>query len=143
MIIPDLNLLIYAYDSSSPWHGPARAWWVERLSGTETVGLSWLVALGFVRIWTNARVFRNPMPVEVACGHVESWLARPMVEFIDPGPRHAGLVFGFLRKEGAAANLTTDAHLAALAVEQDAVVHTADIDFHRFPDVRFVNPLSA
>jgi len=141
MIIPDLNLLIYAYDSSSQWHEAARAWWIERLSGTETIGLPWLVALGFVRIWTNSRVFRNPMSVEVACGHVESWLSRPMVEFINPGPRHATLVFGFLRAEGAAANLTMDAHLAALAVERDAVVHTTDINFHRFPGIRFVNPV--
>jgi toxin-antitoxin system PIN domain toxin len=141
MIIPDLNLLIYAYDSSSSRHGAARAWWIGRLSGTETIGLSWLVALGFVRIWTNPRVFRNPMSVELACRHVETWISRPMVEFIHPGPRHASLVFGFLRAEGAAANLTIDAHLAALALEHNAVVHTADIDFHRFSAVRFVNPI--
>ena len=140
-IIPDLNLLVYAYDSSSQWHQAARAWWKERLSGSETIGLSLVVALGFVRLWTNPRVFRNPMSVDLACGHVESRLPRPMVELVHPGRRHTKLVFGFLRAEGAAATLTTDAHLAALAVEQNATVHTTDLDFHRFSGVRFLNPL--
>ena len=142
MIIPDINLLVYAYDTSSPSHTLARNWWIERLSGSETVGLAWIVALGFVRIWTNSKVFRNPMPVDLACRHVESWLKRPMVELLHPGPKHASLVFGLLRAEGSGGNLTTDAHLAALAIEHNAVLHTADLDFLRFPGVRALNPLT-
>lgn len=141
MIVPDLNLLVYAYDASSPFYGSARGWWIECLSGTENVGISWIVALGFVRLWTSPRVFSNPMPVDLATRHVESWFSRPMVRVLNPGPRHAELVFGFLRAEGRGGNLTTAAHLAALAREANAIIHTADTDFVRFDGVRFLNPL--
>jgi toxin-antitoxin system PIN domain toxin len=92
VIIPDLNLLVYAYDSLSPSHERAREWWIRCMSGTESVGISWLIALGFVRLWTNPRVFQNPMTVDTAAGHVETWLARPVVRVLNPGPRHAELV---------------------------------------------------
>ena len=141
MIIPDLNLLIYAYDETSPHHARAAKWWTSCLSGTAPVGIAWLVALGFVRIWTNSRVFANPMSVDTAAAHVESWLARRVVRVVQPGPRHAGLLFGFLREVGKGGNLTTDAHLAALAVEAGAVIHTADTDFLRFSGVKWTNPL--
>src|ERR1035441_6766316 len=142
MIIPDLNLLIYAYDSSSPWHEAAKRWWTGSLSGTQSVGIPWVVALGFIRLWTSPRVFRNPMTVDQAATHVESWLQRPMVRAVNPGPRHAELAFSFLRTEGKGGNLTTDAHLAALAIEANATLHTADTDFLRFPGLRWINPLS-
>ncbi|MBV8841268.1 MAG: type II toxin-antitoxin system VapC family toxin [Bryobacterales bacterium] len=141
MIIPDLNLLIYAYDSTSPFHTRARDWWVSCLSGNTPVGLSWLVALGFIRLWTSPRVFANPMGVDIAAGHVESWLGRDIVRMVQPGARHAELVFGFLRELGKGGNLTTDAHLAALAVETRSVIHTTDTDFLRFPGVKWINPL--
>jgi toxin-antitoxin system PIN domain toxin len=142
MIVPELNLLIYAYDSTSPSHEAARTWWIQCLSGTESVGISWLVALGFVRLWTSPRVFQNPMTVDVASAHVESWLRCPVVRVLNPGPRHAELVFGYLRTEGKGGNLTTDAHLAALAVESNATVHTADTDFLRFRGLKWINPLT-
>ena len=141
MIIPDINLLVYAYDASSPWHESAKLWWTNSLSGTESVGLSWVAALGFIRLWTNPRVFRNPMTIDQACRHVESWLERPMVRVLNPGPRHAELAFGLLRAEGGGGNLTTDAHLAALSLETNATVHTADGDFARFTGVKWTNPL--
>ncbi len=142
MIIPDVNLLVYAYDSESQWNGRASEWWVSCLSGVEPVGLSWMVALGFIRLWTNPRVFVNPMTVNLAVSHVESWAARRVVRWIHPGPKHAELLFGFLRSEGKGGNLTTDAHLAALALEFRGVVHTADTDFLRFPQVDWINPLT-
>lgn len=141
MIIPDVNLLIYAYDSTSPWHKRAANWWASCLSGSTPVGIPWVVALGFVRLWTNSRVFANPMPIDEAASRVESWLARRIVRIVNAGPRHAELVFGFLRAEGKGGNLTTDAHLAALAVEFSGVVYTADTDFLRFAGVQWVNPL--
>lgn len=141
MIIPDINLLVYAYDSTSPWHQRAAKWWISCLGGTEQIGISWLVALGFVRLWTNSRVFANPMPIDLAARHVESWLNRRIVKSVNPGPRHAEFLFNFLRAEGKGGNLTTDAHLAALAVEFRATIHTADTDFLRFPGVQWLNPL--
>jgi toxin-antitoxin system PIN domain toxin len=141
MIVPDINLLIYAYDASSPWHERAKNWWVKCLSGTESIGIAWIVALGFIKLWTSVRVFRNPMTVDQACRHVESWLARSMVHILQPGSRHAELAFALLRAEGAGGNLTTDAHLAALAIEANATVHTTDADFARFAAVKWINPL--
>ena len=81
------------------------------------------------------------MSVDEAVGHVESWLERPMVKVINPGARHANLVFNFLRTEGKGGNLTTDAHLAALAIEANATLHTADTDFVRFRGLKWMNPL--
>jgi len=97
--------------------------------------------LGFIRLWTSPRIFRNPMTVDQAATHVESWFQRPMVRPLNPGPRHAELAFGFLRAEGKGGNLTTDAHLAALAIEANATLHTADTDFLRFPGLKWLNPL--
>jgi toxin-antitoxin system PIN domain toxin len=141
VIIPDINLLIYAYDSTSPWHEKAGKWWVSCLTGSMPVGISWVVALGFVRLWTNPRVFANPMTVDAAATRVESWLNRRIVRIVDPGPRHAELAFSFLRSAGRGGNLTTDAHLAALAIECHGVIHTADTDFVRFSGVKWINPL--
>jgi toxin-antitoxin system PIN domain toxin len=142
LIIPDLNLIVYAYDSASPHHQRARLWWQSCLSGTTPVGIPWIVALGFVRLWTNSRIFAQPMTVDVAATHVESWFSRRIVQVVNPGPRHAELIFGFLRSHGKGGNLTTDAHLAALAVEFRAVVHTVDTDFLRFSGVSWVNPIA-
>jgi toxin-antitoxin system PIN domain toxin len=141
MIVPDLNLLVYAYDSSSSMHESARQWWIGTLSGDEAVGLSWIVVFGFVRLWTNSRVFENPMTVEAATAHVESWFKRPVAKAINPGPRHMEIAFGLLRAEGKGGNLTSDAQLAALAIEAGATLHTADTDFLRFPGLKWVNPL--
>jgi uncharacterized protein len=142
MIIPDINLLLYAYDSDSPFHDKAVVWWQHCLSGTEPVGLPAVVALGFVRVATSARAFRDPMSVAEAASCVRSWLERPMVRVVDPDPDHVGQVLKMLETIGAAGNLVTDAQIAALALACNAVVHTADADFQRFPGLRWINPLT-
>jgi len=142
MIIPDINLLIYAYDAGSRFHKRAKPWWEGCLSGRETVGLPWVALLGFLRIISNPRVFLRPMPVGEAADHVKSWLERPQVQVVQPGARHGELVLGYLREFGAAGNLTTDAHLAALSVEYQATLHAADADFARFGGLRWKNPLA-
>ena len=142
MIIPDVNLLIYAHDAGSRFHEAAKPWWEGCLSGRETVGLPWVVLLGFLRIICNPKVFLRPMPVGEAADHVESWLRRPQVQVAHPGARHGELVLGYLREFGTAGNLTTDTHLAALGVEYQATLHTADADFARFGGLRWRNPLA-
>jgi toxin-antitoxin system PIN domain toxin len=141
MIVPDINLLIYAYDTDARRHSEAKRWWEARLSGRETVGLAWVVVLGFLRIITNPRVFENPAPVPDAIRYVRSWLERPNVQLLNTGVRHLDVFFGHLEQLGAAGNLTTDAYLAALAQEYQAVLHTADLDFQRFPGLRWTNPI--
>ena len=143
MIIPDINLLLYACDSSSPFHGKAAAWWQSCLSGTEPVGLPHVVVFGFVRIATNPRVFLNPMTPAEAAGHVRSWLEQPAVQVLEPGPDHIREVLKLLEGLGTAANLVSDAQMAALAIEHGAVLHTVDTDFMRFQDLRWFNPLTA
>lgn len=141
MIVPDVNLLIYAYDNTARFHSQAKAWWEARLSGRETVGLAWVVVLGFLRIITNPRVFENPMPVAKAIRSVRPWRDRPNVQLLNAGSPHWDVFFGHLEKLGTAGNLTTDAYLAALAQEYQAVLHTADLDFQRFDGLRWTNPI--
>jgi hypothetical protein len=120
----------------------ARAWWEAVLSEPSPVGVPWAVALGFVRIATHTRVLANPLPVDVACAHVESWLEQPQVSLLHAGERHATIVFGLLRNLGSAGDLTTDAHLAALAIEHQAELQSTDADFARFPGLRYRNPVA-
>jgi toxin-antitoxin system PIN domain toxin len=142
MIIPDINLLLYAYDSDSLFHAKAAAWWRRCLSGTELIGLPAVVAFGFVRVGTSGRAFQKPMSAGESAECVRSWLAQPMVRVVEPGPDHVGQVLKLLETLGTAGNLVTDAQIAALAIEQNAVLHTADADFQRFPGLRWLNPLT-
>jgi toxin-antitoxin system PIN domain toxin len=141
VIIPDINVLLYAQITAFPEHLRARKWWEEALNGSQEVGLASPVLFGFIRIGTNPRVLEPPLAVEDAVGIVESWLKRPNVRYLLPGPRHLELAFGLLRALGAAANLTTDVQLAALAIEYQGELHSNDVDFTRFPGLRLVNPL--
>lgn len=113
------------------------------MSEPTAIGLPWVVLLGFVRISTHPSILDNPMPAAMACGHVRSWLAQPQVTILHPGERHAELVLGFLEGLGTAGNLTTDAHLAAVAIEHQAELHTTDADFSRFSGLKWRNPLKA
>ena len=142
MILPDVNLLLHAYNLDSPRHADARAWWERVLGAPGPVGLSWSVILGYVRISTHPRILANPLPVAKACAHVEAWLAQPQVALVHPGDRHAAILFDLLRGLGTAGNLTTDAHLAALAIEHQAELQSTDADFARFPGLRWRNPLA-
>ena len=105
------------------------------------VGLAGPALYGFIRMATNPRIFDHPMTVENAVAQVERWLSRSQVSFLVPGPRHLEIAFRLLRGLGTAANLTTDAQLAALAIEHQAELHSNDADFARFPQLRWVNPL--
>ncbi len=141
MILPDVNLLLHAYNRRSPSHAAARQWWEGVLNGTHPVALSWVTMLGFIRISTHRQVMTHPLPVADACAHVRSWLAQPYVSVLDPGLRHAEILFRLLETVGTAANLTTDAHLAALAIEHQVELQSTDADFTRFPGLRWTNPL--
>jgi toxin-antitoxin system PIN domain toxin len=141
VIIPDINLLIYAHNSRDPNHKPAKAWWEETLNGNTPVGLPWVTSSGFIRIMTNRRILTEPLSPDRAVDLVRSWLDQPTVIILQPGPKFAGLFLGYLEKLGTAGNLTTDAQLAALAVESQAELHSNDTDFTRFEGLRWRNPL--
>ena len=142
MIVPDANLLLYAYDSTSPFHVPARDWWEACLSGTEPIGLTHPVIFAFVRIGTSSRAFTHPMTLSEASEHVQSWLERRITQVIQPDADHVDRVLSLLAAAASAGgNLVTDAQIAALALAYRAVVHTADRDFLRFPALTCHYPL--
>lgn len=141
MIVPDVNLLLYAVDSTSPAHERASSWLAEMLSGTETIAFPWAVLLGFVRLATNPRVFADPLGAEDAFGIASGWLEQPNSITINPVDRHLARLWELLEPVGIAGNLTSDAHLAALAIEHGAELHSADTDFARFPGLQWRNPL--
>jgi toxin-antitoxin system PIN domain toxin len=141
VILPDINLLVYAYNSSSPRHAKAREWWQARLSRRGQVGLAWVVALGYLRLMTSRAVLVDPLTPSEALGHVRSWMERPQVQIVQPGPRHLDLLEALTTEAGAAGTLTTDAHLAALAIEHQAELHSNDADFSRFSGLRWLDPL--
>jgi toxin-antitoxin system PIN domain toxin len=141
MILADANLLIYAYDSSSPFHERARAWLESILSGDEVVLLPWASILAFVRITTNPRAFTAPLTVEEAASIVSAWLALAGVRAVGPTERHWEVLERMLVDGQARGPLASDAHLAALTVEHGAVLYTTDRDFARFDGLRVTNPL--
>jgi toxin-antitoxin system PIN domain toxin len=141
MVIPDVNLLLYAHVSGFAEHERARRWWEHLMNDTTPVGLAAPALYGFIMVATNPRILDHPMTVDHAVTQAEKWLSRRQVSFLVPGPRHLEIAFGLLRGLGAAGNLTTDAQLAALAIEHQAEVHSNDADFARFPQLRWVNPL--
>ena len=142
MIIPDINLLLYAYDSSSAFHEKAALWWESCLSGPEDVGLAQVVIFGFLRIVTNGRVFQQPLTAAEAAAHVRSWLDLPVVQILDTDPGHVEEVLTLLGSLGTAGSLVTDAQIAAIAIDHNAVLHTSDADFVRFPKLHWFNPIS-
>ena len=141
MILVDANILIYAIDQSAPHHARARRWLEETLSGDTRVGLPWIVILAFIRLTTRPGVVRNPLLPDQALAFVDSWLQQPYVTAVGPGEHHWPIVSGLLRASGTAGNLTSDAHVAALALEHGATVVSADSDFARFSGVTHLNPL--
>jgi toxin-antitoxin system PIN domain toxin len=138
----DLNLLLYAVNRDSPQHARAKAWIEEMLSGEETIALPWVVILGFLRITTHARVLPRPLTPEQGVAIVDAWLERPQVISLDPTDEHWVGLRQLLAQTGTAGNLTTDAHLATLAIEHDAELCSTDGDFVRFTQLRWRNPLA-
>lgn len=141
MVLPDVNLLVYAYNEIAPFHVTAKAWWEDLLTNDQFVGIPWTVALGFVRLVTHPAVFATPLPPMAAVERVRAWFDRPHVEPLDPGPRHLDILASLFGSTNVAGNLTTDAHLAAIAIEHQCEIHSNDADFARFPGLRWHNPL--
>ncbi|MCT1458843.1 PIN domain-containing protein [Aestuariimicrobium sp. p3-SID1156] len=133
MLIIDANVLLYAANASAPQHLASREWLLHQLrEGTEVVGMPWTSLLAFLRIATNRQLFTEALSVDEATGLVRSWLDHPRVVTPEPSPRHLDVLAGLLSASGSAANLTSDAHLAALALEVNGTVVSFDRDFARF-----------
>lgn len=141
MTILDANLLLYAYNADAPEHDAARAWVQGILAGRDWVGLAWLTIWAFLRISTNPRLFLQPLPVQEAFEIVRGWLALPSVVIIQPGTRHTDILEELAVENQAGGPLLTDAALAAMAIEQGAVLASTDRDFSRFQRLQWLNPI--
>jgi toxin-antitoxin system PIN domain toxin len=140
MKLVDLNILLYALNRDMPRHETVRSWWEATLSGDEPIGLAWMVLLGFLRLATNPHVFSSPLTSSQAIERVDAWLTHPNTRVVHETEEHWHILKSLLDQTGTAGNLTTDAHLAALAMSLGATLVSCDTDFGRFPHLRWENP---
>lgn len=140
MLIVDANVLLYAVNQDAPRHEQARTWLAQALTGAAPVGFAWLALLAFIRISTLPGLSPRPLTVVDALDVVADWLDAPASTTVHPTARHGQVLRGLLLESGTAGNLTSDAHLAALAVEHGATIASYDRDFDRFPGVRTMLP---
>jgi hypothetical protein len=139
--IVDLNILLYTVNSEAAEHERAHTWWEHAVNDEEIIGLAWVVLLGFLRLSTNPRVFPRPLSPGTAAAKLDAWLSRDNVRVVRERDEHWDTLKPLLSATGTAGNLTTDAHLAALAIRHDAVLVSSDMDFARFEGLRWENPL--
>lgn len=143
MIVVDVNILIYAHNAGAPQHRVARHWVENAFTGTERIGLPWAVAHGFLRLTTDGPSMMKPFSINEAAAIVDDWFAAPAVTPIVPGVRYWSILRDLMIATGVRGSLVSDAHIAALALENDASVCTTDRDFLRFASVRLINPLAS
>ncbi len=141
MIVPDVNLLLYAHNSLAKEHARAAKWLTEAMTGGAGVGLSWETILGFIRIATTPKVFASPRDMDEMLAIVDEWLSRDSVVLVTPGNRHWAILRELVPASQARGPLIMDAHLAALAIEHGATLCTNDRDFLRFPGFKVEFPL--
>ncbi len=140
MKLVDLNVLLYVVNKDSVHHESALAWWKESLRGDEQVGLAWSVLLGFLRLSTNPAIFPRPLDTDTALDKVGTWLSLDQTRLVQETDDHWHILKGLLADTGTAGHLTTDGHLAALAINHGATLVSFDNDFSRFPGLRWEQP---
>lgn len=142
-MLVDANILLFAVDERSPFHADAAGWLTEQINGPRRVALAWGTLGAFLRISTNPRAYRSPLGPDEAWDYVQDWLRHGTVWIPAPTERHADVLGGLIAKYQLRGNLIADAQLAALAVEHGLTVCSADTDFARFDEIRWLNPLAA
>jgi uncharacterized protein len=143
VIVTDVNVLVYAFRDDSVDHASYRDWLATAIGSAEPFAVADLVLSGFIRVVTNRKVFARPSRPEVALGFASALRARDNAVAVRPGPRHWEIFEDLLRRTGATGNLVPDAYLAALAIETGSEFITTDLDFSRFPGLRWRHPLRA
>lgn len=141
MILPDLNLLLYAYNPHTPQHGGARSWWEGAMNGDELIGMPLEIAFGFVRVATHPRLGAARVALADARRVVEGWMDLPQLRTLVPGALHFNRVMELMTAAMATGSVLSDAILAAYAIEHRATLFTNDGDFARFPGLMWRNPL--
>jgi toxin-antitoxin system PIN domain toxin len=138
----DLNVLLYVINRDVPQHAQVHAWWKQALADEDLLGLSWSVILGFLRLSTNSKVFTSPLSIDAAIQCVDEWLTHPRIQIVHELPEHWTIFRSLLNATGAAGNLTSDVHLAALSLSHHATLVTCDRDFKRFAQLSTLDPSS-
>ena len=142
MLLPDVNVLIYAHrEDSTPEHDRYAAWLTRLATGPEPFALSVLVLAGLVRIVTNARIFERPSTADEVFAFIAELADRPTARVVGPGPDHMAIFERLCRDAGAAGKLVADAQHAAVAIEHGCTLVSTDADFSRFADLRWRHPL--
>ena len=142
MLLPDVNVLVYAHRNDVPDHNRYRLWLESVLEGDAAYALSDIVLSGFLRIVTHPGVFAEPTPLETALRFVAEVRERPNCVLVAPGERHWDIFQRLCREASVKGNLVPDAFLAALAIEAGLEWVTTDRDFARFPGLRWRHPLA-
>jgi uncharacterized protein len=142
MKLIDANILLYAVNVDTPQHERIRRWWETALTDDEPIGFAWITLLGFLRISTQPHVFDRPLTPSQAVDRVNTWLTQPNTRIVVETEEHWRLLRERIAETGTAGNVTTDTHLACLAIEYGATIVSCDADFGRFPQVRWENPLA-
>lgn len=140
MKVVDANVLVYASNEDAEYHPSAWHWLASALSGSTTLIVPWMVAIGYLRVITNPKIFREPATVADAVRFLDGLVSRPTVVMGEPDRRHFGRVRQLLAPLGRGGGLVNDAHVAALALQYGASVVSYDLDFRLFPEVRWERP---
>lgn len=144
MLMPDVNVLIYAHRTeSSRDHDKYASWLQEIATGEEPFALSTLVLVGFARIVTNPRAFKPATSLETTLAFVDELTSRPNARVVSPGPNHLRLWQNLCMVSGVTGPLIADAQHAAVAIEHGCTFVTTDADFSRFPGLRWQHPFKA
>lgn len=141
MILPDVNVLIYAHDTAAPQHSAYRTWLLDMVRSSATYGLSDLVLSGFLRIVTHPRILKTPLSSSDALNIAQDLRRRQNCFIVKPGERHWPIFTELCGHVKATANSVPDAYFAALAIESGCEWITADRGFARFPGLKWRNPL--
>lgn len=141
MIVPDVNLLVYAYNKGSKEHEATKYWWEETLNSGTIVLLPWIVVSGFIRLVTSLSISENPLSAEKAIGLIQGLLALHNVSMISQGDRHLSILKEFAKTCPIEGRNFTDAQIASLVIEYNATLYSNDTDFLRYAGLKLVNPL--
>ena len=140
MILPDVNVLIYAFRADSPHHAVSKMWLERIVNGEARFGVSPLALSAVVRITTDHRIFTQSDKIEAALAYCNAILGKPNCEIVEPGPRHWQIFSRLCIETATRGRRTTDAWFAALAIEHGCTWITYDRDYARFPGLDWRTP---
>jgi uncharacterized protein len=141
VILPDVNVLVYAHREDTAHHAACHAWLEAAMNADQAYGMAELVLSGFVRVVTHPRIFARPSMLDQALSFVADVRDQPHCVLVRPGPRHWSIFEHLCRVAQVKGNLVPDAYLAALAIESGCEYITTDRDFSRFPGLSWRHPL--